>query len=63
VVLDLYSRIVGWSMGKAITTELACRALDMAWYSRLAAPGLIFHGDRGTSMPAVATRTFSPGMG
>jgi transposase InsO family protein len=49
VVLDLFSRrIVGWSMGEAITAELACRALDMAWYSRLPAPGLIFHSDRGS---------------
>jgi len=48
VVLDLFSRrIVGWSMGEAITAELACRALDMAWYSRSPAPGLIFHSDRG----------------
>jgi transposase InsO family protein len=38
VVLDLFSRrIVGRSMGETITAELACRALDMAWYSR--APG------------------------
>jgi putative transposase len=49
VVLDLFSRrIVGWSMGEAITAELACRALDMAWYSRSPAPGLIFHSDRGS---------------
>ena len=49
VVLDLFSRrIVGWAMGETITTELACRALDMAWYSRLPAPGLIFHSDRGS---------------
>ena len=32
-MLDLFSRrIVGWSMGPAITAELACRALDMARY-------------------------------
>ncbi len=49
VVLDLFSRrIVGWSMGETITAELACRALDMAWYSRLPAAGLIFHSDRGS---------------
>jgi len=49
VVLDLFSRrIVGWSMGETITTELACRALEMAWYSRLPTPGLIFHSDRGS---------------
>jgi transposase InsO family protein len=49
VVLDLFSRrIVGWAMGEAITAELACHALDMAWHSRLPAPGLIFHSDRGS---------------
>ncbi len=51
VVLDLFSRrIVGWSMGEAITAELACRALDMAWYSRSPGndTGLIFHSDRGS---------------
>jgi transposase InsO family protein len=48
-VLDLFSRrIVGWSMGETIAAELACRALDMAWYSRVPAPGLIFHSDRGS---------------
>jgi putative transposase len=35
-------------VGEAITAELACRALDMAWYSRSPAPGLIFHSDRGS---------------
>lgn len=49
VVLDLFSRrIVGWAMGKAITAELACRALDMAWHSRRPVAGLIFHSDRGS---------------
>jgi transposase InsO family protein len=49
VVLDLFSRrIVGWAMGETITAELACRALDMAWHSRMPADGLIFHSDRGS---------------
>jgi len=49
VVLDLFSRrIVGRAMGEAITAELACRALEMAWYSRSPASGLIFHSDRGS---------------
>lgn len=46
VVLDLFCRrIVGWSMGEAITADLACRTLHMAWHSRLSALGLIFHSD------------------
>jgi transposase InsO family protein len=57
VVLDLFSRrIVGWSMGATIDSELACRALDMAWYSRLPAAGLIFHSDRGSQY---ASRCYS----
>ena len=60
VVLDLFragvswagrwGRSMGWSMGHTITTELACRALDMAWYSRSPGNdvGLIFHSDRGS---------------
>lgn len=49
VVLDLFSRrIVGWSMGEAITAELACRALEMAWQQRSPGNGLIFHSDRGS---------------
>ncbi len=35
-------------MGETSTAELACRAFDIAWYSRLPAPGLIFHSDRGS---------------
>ncbi len=51
VVLDLFSRrIVGWAMGSAITAELACGALNMAWYSRSPGKdsGLVFHSDRGS---------------
>ena len=49
MVLDLFSRrIVGWAMGTTIDSELACRALEMAWHSRLPVGGLIFHSDRGS---------------
>jgi putative transposase len=49
VVLDLFSRrIVGWSMGDAITAQLACRALESAWQQRQPGSGLIFHSDRGS---------------
>ena len=49
VVLDLFSRrIVGWAMGATIDSELACRALDMAWHSRLPTEGPLFHSDRGS---------------
>ena len=49
VVLDLFSRrIVGWSMSATIDTELACRALEMAWQQRSPGEGLIFHSNRGS---------------
>jgi transposase InsO family protein len=35
-------------MGETIAAELACRALDMPWYSRSPADGLIVHSDRGS---------------
>ncbi len=41
VVLDLFSRrIAGWSMSATIETELACRALEMAWQQRSPGEGL-----------------------
>lgn len=48
VVLDLYSRrVVGWSMGKRLTSELAQRALQQAIEQRRPGPGLVVHSDRG----------------
>jgi putative transposase len=47
-VLDLYSRkIVGWSMSPFIDTPLILAALQMALTRHPAAPGLLFHSDRG----------------
>ena len=51
VVIDLFSRrIVGWSLGDQITSELVINALRMAWFLRC--PGrksaLMFHSDRGS---------------
>jgi putative transposase len=39
---------VGWSMGRTIDAELACRALEMVWQQRMPDKGLIFHSDRGS---------------
>ena len=48
VVIDLYSRkVVGWSMGERLTTELAQRAMRHAIEQRVPAPGLVAHSDRG----------------
>ena len=52
-VMDLYSRrIVGWSFGEAMTVELIEQALNMAFDSRDATPGLIVHSDRGVQYRA-----------
>jgi len=48
-VLDLFSRkIVGWSMGERLTSELAQRALKHANQTRLPKAGLIIHSDQGS---------------
>jgi transposase InsO family protein len=48
-VIDLSSRrVVGWAMADHMRTELTANALRMAIAARGAAPGLIFHSDRGS---------------
>nr|WP_281374506.1 IS3 family transposase [Desulfoluna butyratoxydans] len=48
-VMDLYSRqIVGWNIGARMTKRLVLDALDMAWWRRQPAPGLLHHSDRGS---------------
>jgi len=48
VVLDLFSRrVVGWSMGERLTSELAQRALLHAIEQRSPGQGLLIHSDRG----------------
>lgn len=50
VILDLYSRrVVGWSTGRAVTTELCARALVGALADRRPPPGLVHHSDRGVT--------------
>ena len=49
IVMDLYSRqIVGWNIGARMTKRLVLDALDMAWWRRRPAPGLLHHSDRGS---------------
>ena len=49
VVLDLYSRrIVGWSMGRWISRQLAIDALNMAIGQRCPEGELLHHSDRGS---------------
>jgi putative transposase len=48
-ILDLYSRkVVGWSMGSQMTSELVVQALLMAVLLRRPPAGLIVHSDRGS---------------
>ena len=47
-VLDLFSRrVVGWTVGPKLDTELAREALRAALVLRQPPPGLVFHSDRG----------------
>jgi len=58
VVIDLYSRkVVGWSMGKRLTSTLVCDALQMALWNRRPSRGqLIHHSDRGVQYASNAFR-------
>ena len=49
IVMDLYSRrIVGWHIGKRMTSDLIGRALMMAINLRQPRAGLVFHNDCGS---------------
>jgi len=57
VVVDLYSRrVVGWSMGTSLATELVIAAFTMAVMRRRPPRGLMFHSDRGTQYASKAFR-------
>jgi putative transposase len=49
VVIDLFSRkVIGWPLGRRLTSALVCDALQMALWRRRPPKGqLIFHSDRG----------------
>ena len=54
-LMDLHSRkIVGWAMGHRITSELVCRAFNMAITHRQPPVGLLHHSDRGSQYAAQA---------
>jgi len=57
VVLDLFSRrVVGWAMADHMRTELVEQALDVALGSRVPAPSLLHHSDRGSQYASSAYR-------
>jgi transposase InsO family protein len=58
VVIDLFSRkVVGWAMGKRLTSNLVIDAMLMALWSRRPAKGqLMHHSDRGVQYASRAFR-------
>ena len=57
VVIDLFSRkIVGWSMGSRMKSQLVCDALRTAIWQRRPNPGLIVHSDRGSQYASKSYR-------
>ena len=54
VVLDAFSRrVIGWSMGSRITSELAVNALNMAIKRRHPHRGVIHHSDHGSQYTSI----------
>jgi putative transposase len=54
-ILDTHSRrIVGWSMGSRMRTELVVDALEMAVWRRRPSAGLVHHSDRGAQYTAIS---------
>ena len=47
VILDVFSRVVGWSMQEHVRTELVVAALEMAVWNRQPGTSLIHHSDHG----------------
>lgn len=55
VVMDAFSRkVIGWNLGRSLTTALPLEALRTAIESRRPAPGLIHHSDRGVQYASAA---------
>ena len=58
VVIDLFSRkVVGWTVGDHLDSDLSSEALQRALTRRSPPPGLIFHSDRGVEFAAQRFRT------
>ena len=64
VVIDLFSRkVVGWSMGSRMKSQLVCDALRMAIWQRRPKAGLIVHSDRGSQYASKAYRRLLKSQG
>lgn len=56
VILDAFSRkVVGWALGRNLTSDLTLAALRQALAERKPPAGLVHHSDRGCNMPARST--------
>ena len=56
-VLDLHTRrVVGWAMSDKPDTELAIRALEVAYQQRSCPSGVLFHSDQGSQYGSRAFR-------
>lgn len=54
VILDLYSRkVIGWSLGRRMTSEFTLAALQVALETRGDVTGCIHHSDRGVQYAAL----------
>ena len=52
-ILDAYSRrVIGWELDGTLENSLTLAALRMALSRRTLTPDLVYHSDRGSSMPA-----------
>ncbi len=61
-VLEVWSRkIIGWCLSNRIDKEIVIGAMKMALNARNAAPGLIFHSDRGSQYASNEFRTLLGG--
>ena len=56
-IVDLGTRrIVGWAMSERMSAKLVCDALQMAYWRRRPAPGLLMHSDRGSQYASAEYR-------
>jgi putative transposase len=54
IVLDAYSRrVLGWSLGQAMNSDLVVRALKKALEERHPSPGFVHHSDQGVQYASI----------
>jgi putative transposase len=59
VVLDLYARKpVGWALSNSPNSELTAKALSVAYETRNAPKGVMFHSDQGSHYTSLAFRQY-----